>query len=56
MTALNVLMHRNIRSPRLQRITARSSVPFINALGLAMDRMTPKDVRFTCGHSLRAFK
>jgi SAM-dependent methyltransferase len=56
MTALNVLMHRNIRSPALVRITARTSIPFINALGLAVDRMTPKDGRFTCGHSLRAFK
>jgi SAM-dependent methyltransferase len=56
MTALNVLMHRNVRSPTLLRIAARTSVPLINALGLVMDRMTPKDVRFTCGHSLRAFK
>jgi len=56
MTALNVLMHRNIRSPAWLRITARTSIPFINALGLIIDRMTPKDVRFTCGHSLRAFK
>jgi SAM-dependent methyltransferase len=56
MTALNVLMHRNVRSPVLQRVTARTSVRFINALGLIIDRMTPRDVRFTCGHSLRAFK
>jgi SAM-dependent methyltransferase len=56
MTALNVLMHRKIRSPALQRITARTSVPLINVVGLAIDHMAPKDVRFTCGHSLRAFK
>ena len=56
MTALNVLMHRNIRSPALLRVTARTSVPFVNALGLALDQMVPKDARFTCGHSLRAFK
>ena len=56
MTALNVLMHRNIRALALQRITARTSVPLMNSLGLIIDRIWPKDVRFTCGHSLRAFK
>jgi hypothetical protein len=57
MTAVNVLMHRNIHSPALQRIAARTSVPFVNALGLIIDRIGwSKDVRFTCGHSLRAFK
>ena len=34
MTALNVLMHRNIHSPALLRITARTSVPFINVTRL----------------------
>jgi SAM-dependent methyltransferase len=56
MTALNVLMHRNVRSPALLRVTTRTSVPFINALGLAIDRMIRRDVRFACGHSLRALK
>lgn len=56
MTALNVLLHRNVESATLERVTARTSRPLINALGLALDRMAPDDTRFTCGFSLRAIK
>ena len=56
MTALNVLLHRNVSSPAWLRVTAHTSIPFINALGLVIDRVRPKDARFACGYSLRAFK
>ncbi len=56
MTALNVLIHRNLEETRLGRITARTSTPLLNSLGLMLDRLAPHDSRFTCGFSMRAIK
>ena len=56
MIALNVLLHRNIKSPRLARMAARTTVPLCNSLGLALDRVARDDSRLTCGISMRAIK
>jgi SAM-dependent methyltransferase len=55
-TALNVLLHRNIRSYRAMKVAERTSIPLLNLLGLATGHLMPTDQRFACGCSLLATK
>lgn len=54
--ALNVLLHRNISSPLLGRLVARTPIPFLNSVGLLLDRLARNDTRSACGVSLRGTK
>ncbi len=56
MTAVNVLLHRRIESPRCARLAARSTIPLFNLIGLALDRVARNDTRLSCGISMRAIK
>lgn len=56
MTAINVLVHRQIASSRIARVAARSTIPLLNLVGLALDRVTHDDTRLSCGISMRAIK
>ncbi len=54
--ALNVLLHRDIRSYRLRRIAEHTSIPAINLLGSWGNRLFPGRTRATCGYSVLAVK
>ncbi len=55
MTALNVLLHRRLNG-RGARLAACSTIPLLNLVGLALDRIAAADTRLSCGISMRAFK
>jgi SAM-dependent methyltransferase len=55
-TALNVLLHRDIRSYKAMKVAERTSIPLLNLLGLAASHLMPKHQRFACGCSLLATK
>lgn len=56
MIAINVLLHRNIQSDRIKRITTRTTIPLLNRMGLFLDRLIGKDSRTACGVSMLAIK
>lgn len=53
---LNVLLHRDIRGYRLNRIAQSTTIPLINLLGRVLARLGAKHTRGTWGHSLLAVK
>ena len=56
MIAMNVLLHRNIRSALIKECYSRTSVPLINKVGSFIDQFIHKDTRYACGVSLMAIK
>ena len=56
MTTINVQLHRQIASARGARLATRSTIPLLNLVGLALDRVTHEDTRLSCGVSMRAIK
>jgi SAM-dependent methyltransferase len=54
--ALNVLLHRDIRSYKAIKLAERTSIPLLNRLGVAARRLMPAHQRFACGCSLLATK
>lgn len=56
LTALNVILHRDIRSYKATKFAAKTSIPLLNLLGLAANRFLPANRRFACGCSLFAVK
>lgn len=55
-TAINVLLHRDLRSYRLERVARATTIPLINLMGLAANRLLRGHTRFTCGYSVLAIK
>lgn len=55
-TALNVLVHRDLRSHRAMRLAQSTTIPLLNGLGLLANRLLRGRTRFTCGYSVRAIK
>ena len=53
---VNVLLHRSIRADWLNRIARITTIPFLNLLGLWLDRFFVGHTRSTCGYSLLAVK
>jgi SAM-dependent methyltransferase len=53
---LNVLLHRDIKNERLMRIATKTTIPFLNILGLCLDRLVSNHTRSTCGYSILAIK
>lgn len=53
---LNVLLHRDITNDRLMRIAKKTTIPFLNIVGLYLDRLAPLHTRSTCGYSVLAIK
>ncbi len=56
MTSVNVLLHRGIGSYRKARLASCTTIPFLNLVGLVLDRMKRNDTRLSCGISMRAIK
>ena len=54
--AINVLLHRNIRSTLLNKVATRTTIPLLNKIGLFMDRHIRRDTRSACGVSMLAIK
>jgi SAM-dependent methyltransferase len=53
---LNTLLHRDIKTPWIARIVKRTTVPFLNRMGLLADRLFKNDFRNACSYSLLAVK
>lgn len=53
---INVLLHRDICTDWLARVARRTTIPFLNLLGLQLDRFCVNHTRSTCGYSLLAVK
>lgn len=54
--AINILLHRNIKSLWLARMAKKTSIPVLNKIGLLLDRIMRDDSRCTCGFSVLAVK
>lgn len=54
--SMNVLLHRDICADRIMQVAKRTTIPFINLLGLQFDRYFVSHTRSTCGYSLLAIK
>lgn len=53
---LNVLLHRDIHSYRLNRVARATTIPLINLLGRLLTKVGAKHTRASWGHSLLAIK
>ena len=56
LTSINVLLHRNVSSPRWAQIAARTSIPLLNRIGMCLDHLIGHNSRSTCSYSLLAIK
>jgi SAM-dependent methyltransferase len=54
--SLNVLLHRDIKNERLMRIATKTTIPFLNILGLCLDPLVSNHTRSTCCYSILAIK
>jgi SAM-dependent methyltransferase len=54
--AINVLLHRNTKSPSLRWLARKAFIPFLNRIGLFLNRLSKKDSRCACGFSVLAKK